>query len=253
MRHGKDVLVDKPGAVSLAQLAELRAVRRETGRLYAIYFAERVENAATVRAAALVRDGAIGRPLHVIGIGPHRLGLVARPDWFYQRARTGGILADLGCHMVDQFLHLTGSRGAEVVSAQVANWAHPEHPELEDFGELLLRSEGSSGYARVDWFTPDGLDSWGDVRLAILGSEGTLEVRKNCDPAGREGANHLFLVDREGARHLDASGDALPFGPALLADVVERSETALPQEHCFTAMQIALEAQAQAARLGHLA
>ncbi len=253
MRHGKDVFVDKPGAVSLEQLAELREVQRETGRLFAIYFAERLENAATLRAVELAAGGAVGRVLHVAGLGPHRLGLVPRPEWFYQRARSGGILADLACHQVDQLLHCTGARTAQVVAAQVANWAHPEHPELEDFGELLLRSEGATGYARVDWFTPEGLGTWGDLRLTVMGSEGTLEVRKNCDLAGREGGNHLFVTDREGVRHEDCAARPLPFGPALLADVRDRTQTALSQALCFEAMEVALRAQAQATRLGHLA
>lgn len=252
MRRGKDVLMDKPGAVTLDELATLRSVQRETGRLYAIYFSERLENAATVRACELVREGAIGRPIHTLGLGPHKLGLAPRPAWFYDRPRYGGILADLACHQVDQFLYLTGATGAEVVSAQVANWNHPEHPGLEDFGELLLRSDGATGYARVDWFTPEGLGTWGDVRLVVAGTEGTLEVRKNCDLEGREGGNHLFLVDGRGVRHLDCAQAPLPFGPALLRDVTERTQTALPQEHTFTAMALALEAQARATRLGHL-
>jgi hypothetical protein len=135
----------------------------------------------------------------------------------------------------------------------VANYSHPEKPEFEDFGDLLLRAPSATGYARVDWYTPAGLGTWGDGRLFILGTEGGIEVRKNCDPAGREGADHLFLVDGEQTRHLDCREEPLPFAPALLRDVVERSETAMPQEHAFRVTEIALRAQLGAARLGHLA
>lgn len=251
MRHAKDVLVDKPGAISLEQLETLRSVQRETQRIWAVYFSERLENAATLRASQLVWDGAIGRPIHVEGLGPHRLG-PSRPAWFYERARYGGILADLGAHQVDQFLHFTGSSGAEVAAAQVANWNHPEYPELEDFGELLLRADAATGYARVDWFTPDGLETWGDVRLSVIGTEGTLEVRKNCDLAGRAGGDHLFLIDREGVRHVDCADQPRTFGSDFLRDVAQRTQTALSQDHCFAATEIALRAQAQASRLGHL-
>jgi len=34
---------------------------------------------------------------------------------------------------------------------------------------------------RVDWFTPDGLPSWGDGRLTILAPDGYIELRKNLD------------------------------------------------------------------------
>jgi predicted dehydrogenase len=253
MRHGKDVLVDKPGAVTLEELEELRAVQRETGRFWMVFFSERLESRATVKAVELVQTGAIGRPLQTVGLGPHQLGLTPRPEWFWDPRRAGGILGDLATHQIDQFLVVTGSEQAEVVSAQVANHSHPEKPEFEDFGDLLLRAPAATGYARVDWYTPAGLGTWGDGRLFILGSEGAIELRKNCDLAGREGADHLFLVDGESTRYLDCREEPLPFAPALLRDVMERGETAMPQAHAFRVTEIALRAQLQATRLGHLA
>jgi predicted dehydrogenase len=253
MRHGKDFLVDKPGAISLAELAELRRVQAETGRRWVVFFSERLQSPSTLRAVELVRAGAVGEVIQTLGLGPHQIGLAPRPDWFWDPARSGGILADLASHQVDQFLCLTGAGAAEVVFAQVANRAHPERRAFEDFGELALRAERATGYARVDWFTPAGLGTWGDVRLLVLGSEGTLEVRKNCDLAGRPGGDHLFLADRAGVRHLDCSALELPFGRALLDDVRHRTETALGQAHAFLATELALRAQATASRLGHLA
>jgi hypothetical protein len=131
----------------------------------------------------------------------------------------------------------------------VANWRFPQWPELEDFGDVLLRGNGGSGYARVDWYTPDGLSTWGDGRLVVLGTEGYLELRKYVDIAGRLGASHLFLVDGQAARYVDASGGDLSYGRQLLADIADRTETAMPQAHCFLACQLALEAQAKAVRL----
>jgi predicted dehydrogenase len=253
MRHGKDALVDKPGAVTLEELEELRAVQRETGRIWTVFFSERLESRATVKAVELVRGGAIGRPLQTVGLGPHQLGLAFRPEWFWDPRRAGGILGDLATHQIDQFLIVTGCQQAEIVSAQVANYSHPEKSEFEDFGDLLLRAPAATGYARVDWYTPAGLGTWGDGRLFILGSEGAIELRKNCDLAGREGADHLFLVDGERTRYLDCREEPLPFAPALLRDVVERSETAMPQAHAFRVTETALRAQLEAARLGHLA
>jgi predicted dehydrogenase len=253
MRHGKDVLVDKPGAVTLGELEELRAAQRETGRIWTVFFSERLESRATVKAVELVRSGAIGRPLQTVGLGPHQLGLAARPDWFWHPRRSGGILADLSSHQIDQFLVVTGCEEVEVASAQVANYSHPERPEFEDFGDLLLRAPTATGYARVDWYTPAGLGTWGDGRLFVLGTEGAIEVRKNCDIAGRDGGEHLFLVDGESTRYIECGEEPPPFAPALLRDVVERSETAMPQAHAFRVTEVALRAQREALRLGHLA
>ncbi len=253
MQHGKDYMSDKPGFTTLQQLAEARRVQAETGRIYSICFSERFENRATVRAGELVKAGAIGRVLQTIGLGPHRTRLHTRPDWFFRRSQYGGIITDIASHQADQFLFFTGSTKAEVVSAQVANWHHPEHPELEDFGDLLLRGNGGTGYIRVDWFTPEGLDTWGDTRLTVLGTDGYIEVRKNIDIAGRPGANHLFLVDNTGTRYIDCDEVPLPYGAQLLSDIVNRTETAMSQAHCFLASELVLRAEAQATRLGHLA
>ncbi len=253
MQHGKDYLSDKPGFTTLDQLAEARRVQAETGRIYSVFYGERFENAATVCAGELVATGAIGRPLQTIGLGPHRLRPDSRPAWFFDRARYGGIINDIAAHQMDQFLHFTGSQSAEVVTAQVGNLAHPGWPDFEDFGDVLLRGDGGTGYIRVDWFTPDGLESWGDTRLTVLGTAGFIEVRKNVDIAGRPGPNHLFLVDGQGTRYIDCTAVELPFGRLFVADILARTETAMTQAHSFLASELALRAQAGARTLTELA
>jgi predicted dehydrogenase len=249
MRLGKDFMTDKPGVTTLAQLEQVRQVQKETGQIYSICFSERFETRSTVKAYELVRAGAIGRVVHTTGLGPHRLNLPTRPGWFFVRERYGGILADIGSHQADQFLLFTGSTRAEVVAAQIANYANPERPELEDFGEVMWRGDGGSGYVRVDWYTPDGLSTWGDGRLTILGTEGYIELRKYVDIAGRTGKDHLFLVDAKGMHYIDCAEVPLPYGAALIHDVLHRTETAMPQVHCFLASELALKAQAMATRL----
>jgi predicted dehydrogenase len=250
MRHGKDYMADKPGIVTLEQLAEVRRVQRETRRIYSIMYSERFENAATVRAGELVKAGAIGRVIQTVGLGPHRVNNGRRDPWFFDRRRFGGIICDIGSHQADQFLFFTGSTRAEVVASQVGNVNHPQHPDFEDFGDMLLRGDGGTGYVRVDWFTPDGLGTWGDGRLTILGTDGYIELRKNVDIAGRPGGNHLFLVDGKETRYIESRGTRLPYGEQLVNDILDRTETAMSQEHCFLATELALKAQKQAQRIG---
>lgn len=249
MQHGKDFMSDKPGATTLAQLAELRHVQERTGRIYSIMYSERFDNRATVRAGELVQAGAIGKVIQTVGLGPHRLNAKERGAWFFDRERYGGILCDIASHQFDQFLFFTNSTRAQIVAAQIGNLHHAEYPGLEDFGDVMVRGDGGAGYIRVDWFTPDGLETWGDGRLTILGTDGYIEIRKNVDIAGRSGADHLFLVDGRGVHYLDCSQAALPYGAQLVEDIINRTETAMPQAHCFLAMQLALEAQAQAQRI----
>ena len=249
MQHGKDVMVDKPGVITLDELTAVRRVQAETGRLFSVCFSERFESRATEKASQLVAAGAIGRVIQTVGLGPHALRNNPRPDWFFQRQRYGGILCDLAAHPCDQFLHFTGSTAAEVVASHIGNVGNPEAPELEDFGEVMLRGNGGTGFIRVDWFTPKGLGVWGDGRLTILGTDGYIELRKYVDIGGRPGGDHLFLVDGNGQQYIDCKAEALPYGPRLINDVLNRTETAMPQAHCFLATELALQAQAMAVRV----
>lgn len=249
MQHGKDFMSDKPGFTTLDQLAEARRVQANTGRIYSVCFSERLLHRATIRATELVKAGAIGRVVQTIATGPHQLKLTPRPKWFFQRDQYGGIINDVGSHQADQFLFFTGSTRAEVVASQIANYRYAEYPELEDFGDALLRGDGGTGYFRVDWLTPDGLGTWGDGRLIVLGTEGYIEVRKNCDIGGRAGGDHLFLVDGEATQYIDCRDVEVPYGRQLAYDVLNRTETAMGQAHCFLACELALRAQAQAQRL----
>lgn len=246
MRHGKDFMVDKPGIITLEQLAEVRKVQKETKRIYSIMYSERFENPATVKAGELVKAGAIGQVVQTIGMGPHRINLKSRPEWFFDRKYYGGILCDIASHQCDQFLFFTGSTEADVVSSQIGNVHYPQYPAFEDFGDMTLKGNSGAGYVRVDWFTPNGLNTWGDGRLTILGTDGFIEIRKNTDLAGRSGGNHLFLTDQKETRYFDCSKEPLPFGTQLVNDVLNRTETAMTQDHCFLATELALKAQKQA-------
>jgi predicted dehydrogenase len=249
MQHGKDYMVDKPGITSLEQLAEVRRVQAETRRIYSIMYSERLENRATVKAGELVKSGAIGRVLQTVGLGPHRMDVKTRPAWFFDRARFGGVLCDIASHQADQFLYFTGSTRAEVVASQVGNVHHPQYPLFEDFGDVMVRGDRGTGYIRVDWFTPDGLATWGDGRLTILGTDGFIEIRKNIDIGGKAGGSHLFLVDNKNTRYIDCRDVPLPYGEQLVSDILNRTETAMPQAHCFLATELILKAQKQAQRL----
>lgn len=248
MRLGKDVMTDKPGMTSLDQLAEIRRVQQETGRIFSVCYSEHFETRSTVRAGELVKSGAIGRVVNTIGMGPHALNNNKRAPYFFDRRQYGGILCDIGSHQVEQFLFFTGSEDAQIVSASVANRGNPQHRGLQDVGDLHIQSASATGYVRVDWFTPAGLGIWGDGRLTLVGTEGYIELRKYIDIAGRPGKDHLFLVDARGTHFIDCADQQLLYGKALISDVLNRTETAMPQARCYKAMELALTAQQMAER-----
>ncbi len=259
MRRGKDFLADKPGVTTLEDLALVRKTIAETGRIYGIMYSERLEVPAAVHAGELIKQGAIGRVIQTINIAPHQIqqgivggdagGMSKRPAWFWNDTQFGGILCDIGSHQVDQFLYYTGSTTADVAAAQVANVHHPNRPHFQDFGDMILRGNRGLGYVRLDWFTPDGLGTWGDGRLFILGTEGYIEARKYTNVAISKQGNNLYIVDGKRARYIDCSHGPLPFGPQFVADIVERTHLAQDQEQCLLAAELSIKAQQMATRV----
>lgn len=249
MKHGKDYLVDKPGIITLEQLAAVKKIQKETKRIYSIMFSERHENKATIKAGELVQAGAIGKVVQTIGLGPHRTNPKNRPQWFWDKKKYGGIITDIGSHQFDQFLFFTGSTAAEVVASQTGNINHKQYPDFEDFGDVMLKGNGGAGYIRVDWFTPDGLKTWGDGRLTILGTDGFIEIRKNIDIARYPNGNHLYMANNKETVYLDCNDQELPFGRLFVDDIVNRTETAMPQAHVFLATELSLKAQKFASKI----
>ena len=243
MDAGKDYFTDKAPLTTLAQLVEAKAKVAKTGRKYAVYYSERLHVESAVFAGQLVRDGAIGRVIQTLGTGPHREGQ-GRPEWFYFKKRFGGILCDIGSHQIEQFLFYTGNSEAQVVAAQTSNFAHPQYPEFEDFGDAMLKGEnGASGYFRCDWFTPEGLSTWGDGRLTLLGTEGYIEIRKYVDITRKE-QDVVYLVNKEGEFRYPVAGKVgFPFFGELILDCLNRTENAMTQEHAFKAAELCVRAQ----------
>jgi len=252
LEAGRDYFTDKTPFTTMDQLARAREAVLRTGKKYMVYYSERLHVECAVVAGQLVADGAIGRVLQVMGTGPHRLNAPSRPSWFFDHEQYGGILCDIGSHQCEQFLYFTGAADARLNFSAVANFGNPAYPELEDFGEASFTTDnGASGYFRCDWFTPDGLRTWGDGRTVLLGTEGYIEMRKYIDVATEDtSGNHLYLVDKKGEYHIPCEGKAgYPFFGQLLLDCLHRTETAMTQAHAFKAAELCLKAQAAALRL----
>ncbi len=245
MAAEKDYFTDKGPFTTVKQLDDARRAVSETGQKYLVYYSERLHAECAVFAGDLIQEGAIGRVIQVLGLGPHRLNAAKRPAWFFEKEKYGGILADIGSHQIEQFLTYAGATDAKVASARVANFNHPDTPELEDFGETnLVADTGASGYFRVDWFTPDGLSTWGDGRTFILGTDGYLELRKYTELARSGGGDQLYLVDGKGEQHLEVAGKVgYPFFGQLVLDCLNRTENAMTQAHAFKAAELCLKAQ----------
>ncbi len=251
MEQGKDYFTDKTPFTTLEQLELAKRTATETGRKYAVYYSERLHVESAVFAGQLIADGAIGRVVQVLGLGPHRLNADQRPAWFFEKAKYGGILCDIGSHQIEQFLHFAGCTNAEVLHSKVANYNCKAYPELEDYGDAtLVGDNGATNYFRVDWLTPDGLSTWGDGRTVILGTNGYIELRKYVDIARSGQGDHLYLVNGEGETHMELAGKVgFPFFGELILDCINRTEKAMTQAHAFKAAELCLLAQAKAVKI----
>ena len=249
MAHGKDYFTDKAPFTTLEQLNAAKAKVAETGRKYMVYYSERLHVEGAILAGYMVDQGEIGKVVSVSGFGPHRLGASGRPAWFFEKEKYGGILCDIGSHQIEQYLHFAGEEDAKVVSARIGNYGNPQYPELDDFGDCTISgAKGTTNYFRVDWFTPDGLRTWGDGRTLILGTEGYIEIRKYIDVATEKpGGNHVILVNGKGEQHIDATGvTGYPFFGQLILDCLNRTEHAMTQAHAFKAAELCVTAQMMA-------
>lgn len=248
MARGKHYFVDKPGMLTMDELAQARASCAATGLKYAIYFGERLHVEGAVFAGQLIERGAIGRVVHVTILAPHRLNKDKRPAWFFEPEENGGIITDIGSHQVEQFLTYSGAKSIRVLHSTLANYANADKPRFFDYGDAsLVADNGASCYFRVDWFTPDGLGAWGDGRVFIIGTEGTIEIRKYIDVASSPEGDHVYLVDKRGERRHEVAGKVgYVFFGRFIRDCLDGTETAIGQEHSFEAMRATIEAQEKA-------
>jgi len=251
LNAGKDYYTDKSPFTTLEQLARAKKAVEETGRKYLCDYSERLHTEAGWYAGELIAQGTIGKVIQVLIMAPHNLAKDSRPDWFFDKEKYGGILTDIGSHQFEQFLSYAGAKDAVVNYARVDNIANPDKPGLEDFGEASLTTDnGVSCYCRMDWFNPRGHRSWGDGRTFILGTDGYIEVRKYNDITREpQESQVVYLVDHEAEKRISCTGKiGFPFYGRLILDVLNRTENAMTQAHCFKAAELSMLAQQVADR-----
>ncbi|MCM2676145.1 Gfo/Idh/MocA family protein [Alkalicoccobacillus plakortidis] len=254
LAHDKHFFSAKAGFTTLDQVKQAREAMKSSNKKWSIFFGERLGVESAMLAQYIVEKGLIGRVFQVTGSGPHRLNKESREDWFFDPKQNGGILTDIGSHQFDQFLIYTGATDAKVLHSKTANYQHHEYGDWEDFGDAtLLANNGATQYVRVDWFTPDGLPTWGDGRTVIFGTDGYIELRKYLDVGRTTERNHLYIVTQSEELYVPVSGRVgKPYFYDLIKDCQNGTEYAMTQEHVFRVSELAVEAQEKALRLNGL-
>jgi predicted dehydrogenase len=144
LRAGKDVLVQKPLALSFADAATCLRVGAESGRLLFVDYTYRFLDTMRV-----LRDRA--RVVRSVRAAFHNTyGPGAEKRWFFNRAQSGGgALIDLGVHLLDLSLWLTSPASVSLVSAELSD-ADP----VEYSAEVRLRLDEIPFELSVSWNAP---------------------------------------------------------------------------------------------------
>ncbi|MAE64295.1 MAG: hypothetical protein CMJ18_08475 [Phycisphaeraceae bacterium] len=237
LSSGAAVLVDKPLAVTHEALDGLIAAQRQHGQPVITYYPYRGHPAVQV-AKRMIDEGRIGRVVHLVGCGPHRLNPETRPSWHFTRAENGGCIIDVGSHYADVCCWMTGLV-PEYICATHTNVSQPAHGEFQDFAQAHLRFPGGIlAHIQADWLTPQSFKRFGDSRIWIQGTEGRIEMRH-----GDEMINQFWTND-DRAQPIDVTGvpGLEAWDTKLIEDLAHGRSCGIEQEEVWRATRVTLYA-----------
>jgi UDP-N-acetylglucosamine 3-dehydrogenase len=170
-RAGASVLVEKPAATSMAEIARMKAAAAKAG---VIVMVEQTHRFIPIneKARQIVRSGALGR---IVGFrGTVRSGGPAywapKSKWFFTKSEAfGGVLADTGIHLIDALRWITGQEIARV-QGFTANMRGKG--DVEDAASITFETAaGVVGVLDMSWNQQPGVFNY-----QIFGSEGFIET-----------------------------------------------------------------------------
>ncbi|MCT8990148.1 Gfo/Idh/MocA family oxidoreductase [Chelativorans sp. SCAU2101] len=199
---GKHVHCEKPMGMTLAEAKEMAAAAAAAG-VKTIVGYNYIKNPAFQHACRLIRDGAIGRPIHFRGWVDEDYQADPNLPWTW-RARLEeaglGALGDLGCHLVSMAYGLMGPIESLIADMQTVHetralpdGSERKKVENEDVATALVRfangAQGSLAASRTAWGRKSKL-AW-----EVHGTKGMLVF-------DQERMNELHLYQNEGERAL---------------------------------------------------
>ena len=165
----KPTFCEKPPALFLADVAEMKAAIDKAGMFFQMGFMRRFD-AGYAAAKTHIEAGRIGQPLvfKATSRDPFRPSLeYANP------ASSGGMLIDMGIHDFDLARWFMGE--VRIVSAIGATIAYPELATVGDIDNAIVSLTFSSGKLGVVDLTRSGIYGY-DISTEILGLEGTIRI-----------------------------------------------------------------------------
>ena len=126
---GRDLLLEKPMAMNVSQARRIveaaQAGGRVGGRVVQMSFVCRMSPTALV-AKQYIDSGRLGEIYHARASLFRRRGIPGLGHWFTTKNRCGGgVLIDIGVHLIDLLLHLTDAKPLRVTGQAASNFGHP--------------------------------------------------------------------------------------------------------------------------------
>jgi inositol 2-dehydrogenase len=166
---GKPTFCEKPPALSLGEIAEMKAAIDKSGTFFQMGFMRRFDPGYAA-AKKQIDAGRIGEPLvfKATSRDPFRPSLeYANP------ASSGGMLIDMGIHDFDLARWFMGD--VRTVAAIGATIAYPELATVGDIDNAIASLTFASGKLGVVDLTRSGIYGY-DISTEILGLEGTIRI-----------------------------------------------------------------------------
>ena len=144
MQAGKNVICEKPVMLNAAELEEVMAVAKETGRQFSVHQNRRWDKDFLI-VKKIIEDGTIGKPFYIESRVQGSKGIPG--DWRCVKEAGGGMLLDWGVHLIDQLMYLVDSpgRGGHLHLHQPAPLARFRRRGHRPGGRLLLHGEDREG------------------------------------------------------------------------------------------------------------
>ncbi len=181
LRAGKNVMVEKPATLSVADWDEMVAVSRECGRILTVHQNRRWDkDYRTMR--QVVRDGELGKVYsiesRVFGTGGALFG------WRAFQEFGGGMVLDWGVHLVDQALDMYPDRKVVGVYTKLMSLLGQE---VDDYVKIILEFEGGLLYTvEIGTYAFRKLPRW-----YVIGDGGTLQIDDfGCEVGGYTKPRH---------------------------------------------------------------
>ena len=169
---GKHIFVEKPITLSLKESREALEVTRQAGVTLAVGF-QRRGHPSMVKALSAVRDGKIGRIIHVEGHQSAPGLRIYKPGSWRQELdeQPAGGMTGMGIHLLDSMVSVMGA--VTEVEVKSLKLLHDNDSKLDEMTSVLMEFEsGSSGYLGTSIATSPYFS------LRFFGENGVVEVRK---------------------------------------------------------------------------